>query len=170
MHFQFSQFTNGMFRSDVRTDLEVAFLETTENSSLNSSFHFCFVKNWRWTDPGPPRLLLSFFFFFFLILFCSRCLFISQRLCVNMSIQIKHIVCIYCLFTCIACKNNHSSFHVYSIAALLKLRVGDAKWAAAPFPLEGIRSPEWVQRSASALFVSTKKSLRRPEEKLYIKA
>lgn len=50
----------------------------------------------------------------FLLWFCSWCFFISQRLCVNMSIWIKHIVCIYCLFTCIACKNNHSSFHVYS--------------------------------------------------------
>lgn len=55
-----------------------------------------------------------FVYVFFLLLFCSWCLFISQRLYVNMSIWIKHIVCIYCLFTCIACKNNHSSFHVYS--------------------------------------------------------
>lgn len=42
-------------------------------------------------------------FFIKMMLLCSWCLTISQRLCVNMSIQIKHIVCIYCLFTCIAC-------------------------------------------------------------------
>ncbi len=66
----------------------------------------CFVHWW-------PTLFSLFF-----LLFCSWCLFISQRLCVNMSIWIKHIVCIYCLFTCIACKNNHSSFRVYSTASV----------------------------------------------------
>lgn len=95
----------------------------------------CLFQIWRL--PLRKRLRVNPFFlckesdfsFHFLLfdIICSRCLFISQRLCVNMSIRMKHIVCIYCLFTCIACKNNHSSFHVYSIAALLKLQVVDVK-------------------------------------------
>lgn len=51
----------------------------------------------------------------------SWCLFISQRLCVNMSIWIKRIICIYCLFTCFAYENYHSSFHVSSKPGVFKV-------------------------------------------------
>lgn len=122
MHFQFSRFTNGIFfKTLIETDFgweETAYwpVEKSDNKLVNDTFHLWFEWNWKWTDPRPRLFcaLVANTFLFVFLLFCSWCLFISQRLCVNMSIWIKHIVCIYCLFTCIACKNNHSSFHVYS--------------------------------------------------------
>lgn len=136
MHFQFSQFTNGIiFKTLEEKQILCARglvwwpVEKTDDKNA-LSWHFPFMV-WMELEVNWPQASLCFvhwwptLFSFVLLLFCSWCLFISQRLCVNMSIWIKHIVCIYCLFTCIACKNNHSSFHVYSLPpAFLKLWVG----------------------------------------------
>lgn len=116
MHFQFSLFANRSFEYFQHNRLWLRKNRLTESyfhEQMNKLQSWWFEWNWKWTDPRPQLLCALVANTFILFFFCSWCLFISQRLCVNMSIQIKHIVCIYCLFTCIACKNNHPPFHVY---------------------------------------------------------
>lgn len=150
---------------------------------VNNSSWLDELQNWKWTDPEPHLFLVHwrptpFSLFCFLLLFCSWCLFISQRLCVNMSIWIKHIVCIYCLFTCIACKNNHSSFHVYSTTSASSTAGRDAKWAVFLCRVLGVEcwrdltSPCWVPEvrgNISSVCVHEEK-FKKPWEKLYIKS
>lgn len=107
----------------------------------------------------------------FLLLFCSWCLFISQRLCVNMSIWIKHIVCIYCLLALLVRTIIlHSMFTLPP--AFLKLRVGAQNGLPVCFLWRGLEwCDELVPRSeaTSAQFGSMKKSLRTPDPSCILK-
>lgn len=117
-------------------------------SELTPGF-VCFVHWW-------PTL-------FSLFLFCSRCLFICQRLCVNMSIRIKHIVCIYCLLALLV---RTIIFIPCLPPAFLKLGMQNELRVCFLGDLERVSGIEracnesWCKRNASAQFGSTKKSLR----------
>lgn len=104
-------------------------------------------------------------FLCFNIICCSWCLFISQRLCVNMSIWIKHIVCIYCLFIALLVRTIifHSMFT--PPPELLKLLMEMQNGLYHRESWEHLLSLLWLIMLdiTHAQFESMKKSLRTPE-------
>lgn len=135
MHFQFSQFTTQTW-AESNTSRRVCCIKwlrlfvvllkrrkrKTAELEVNwpqASFVLC---------TGGQHVL-----FVWILLFCSWCFFISQRLCVNMCIWIKHIVCIYCLLALLVRTIIfHSTFTLPPAFLKPCFWGGHVKWASSP--------------------------------------